>query len=55
MVDVAVNPKFHEWSSGCIDGHVRTFRHTSFKSKGNSVKAGKPPGGVVEKPNSIKT
>lgn len=54
VIDVAVNPRFHEWSSGCIDGHVRTFRHPSLKSKGNSAKGGKPSGGVVEKPNSIR-
>lgn len=36
VVDVAVNPCYHEWSSGCIDGHVRTFRNPSVKSRGNN-------------------
>ena len=33
VTDVAINPVFHEWSTGCIDGHVRTFRQPAVKLK----------------------
>lgn len=33
VTDVAVNPVYHEWSTACIDGHVRTFRHPAVKLK----------------------
>ena len=50
VIDVAVNPCFHEWSSACIDGHVRTFREPL--KKGLQTRNGNPRG-IVEKPCSI--
>jgi WD40 repeat protein len=51
VIDVAINPVAYEWSSACIDGHVRTFREPAVKLKTPRVR-GNPPG-VAEKPNSI--
>jgi hypothetical protein len=33
VTDVAINPIYNEWSTGCIDGFVRTFRHPAVKLK----------------------
>ena len=51
VIDVAVNPVAYEWSTACIDGHVRTFREPAVKLK--TPKVGGNPPGLVEKPNSI--
>ena len=37
VTDVAINPKFYEWATSSIDGHVRVYRHPAVKMKG------KPP------------
>jgi WD40 repeat protein len=31
VTDVAINPKFYEWATSSIDGHVRVFRHPATK------------------------
>ena len=51
VIDVAINPVSYEWSSGCIDGHVRTFREPAIKLK--TPKQGGQPPGLSEKPCSI--
>ena len=52
MVDVAVNPRFMEWASASIDGHVRTFRYPAVKNKNKTRQNG--GGGASEKVNAIK-
>lgn len=52
IIDVAINPTIHEWSTACIDGHVRTFRDPVVKLK-QPRPYGKPPA-LFERPNSIK-
>lgn len=44
VIDVAVNPVTYEWSTGCIDGHVRTFREPAIKLKQPRPAGGQPPG-----------
>ena len=39
VTDVAVNPRYMEWATSCIDGHVRTFRYPALKLN----KAKNPP------------
>jgi len=44
--DVAVNPRYLEWATGCFDGHVRVFRHPIIKKTITVTGKG---GGVVDK------
>ena len=48
---MAINPVAYEWSSACIDGHVRTFREPAIKLK-NPKSGGNPPA-IIEKLCSI--
>lgn len=52
VTDAAINPRFYEWATSSIDGHVRVYRHPAVKMKG------KPPSfkhpGQAERPNVIK-
>ena len=56
VTDIAVNPKFMEWATSSIDGHVRTFRNPALKLN----KAKNPPkqqpggGGIQTKVNAVK-
>lgn len=52
MTSVGFNPVYNEWSSACIDGHIRTFRYPAFKSK--VAPKGKPGGGLKIQGQSIK-
>jgi len=52
VTDVAVNPRFYEWTTASIDGYVRTFRYPATKI-GNKVRRGNPGGGLDDKVNTI--
>ena len=52
VTDVAVNPRYMEWASTSIDGHVRTFRYPAVKNK-SKVNQNRG-GGTSEKVNAIK-
>jgi len=51
-VDIGFNPVYNEWSTGCIDGHVRTFRYPAFKV-GKKPKPRNPGSGLVVKGKKV--
>jgi WD40 repeat protein len=52
VTDIAINPQVFEWSTACIDGHVRCYRYPAKKIvKGQTY--GRGGGGIQEKPNSV--
>ena len=51
VIDVAVNPVYNEWATGCIDGHARIFRYPAYRV---TKKAPRNPGsGLVVKGKQV--
>ena len=54
VTDIAVNPKYYEWATSCIDGCVRVFRHPARKLAKGVKSSGPGSGGIPDKVCTIK-